>query len=106
MYEQIASKHGIEFIDEIIRILEFKIEFDEKELKRIPAEGLAIVVANHPFGRFDGLLLIKYLSMVRSDVKIIDFLLKKEVEPVSEYFISDNPFNSKDLGVDEKSNKG
>lgn len=106
MYEQIASKHGIEFIDEIIRILEFKIEFDENELKRIPAEGPLIVVANHPFGGFDGLLLIKYLSMVRSDVKIIGNFLLKKVEPVSEYFISDNPFNSKDLGVDEKSSKG
>ena len=64
IYEQIASKEGIEFINEIIRILEFKIEFDENELKKIPEEGPLIVVANHPLGGFDGLLLIKYLSKI------------------------------------------
>jgi putative hemolysin len=88
IYEQIASKSGIEFIDEIIRILEFNIEFDAQELKKVPANGPLIVVANHPFGGFDSLLLIKYLSIVRSDVKVIgDFLLQK-VDPVSEFFIN------------------
>ncbi len=29
IYEQIASKKGIEFIDEIINVLEFKIDIDE-----------------------------------------------------------------------------
>ncbi|MGM0621225.1 MAG: GNAT family N-acyltransferase [Bacteroidota bacterium] len=92
IYEQIATKEGIEFIDEIIRILEFKIEFDENELKRIPSEGPLIVVANHPLGGFDGLLLVKYLSKVRPDVKVIGNFLLQKVDPVSEYFISDNPF--------------
>lgn len=93
--EQIASKKGIEFINEIINVLEFKIEFDENELKRIPSEGPLIVIANHPFGGFDGLLLIKYLSMIRSDVKVIGNFLFKKVDPVSEYFIVNNPFSSK-----------
>ncbi len=92
IYEQIASKNGIEFIDEIIRVLEFKIEFDETELKRIPSSGPLIVVANHPFGGFDSLLLIKYISKVRPDVKVIGNFLLKKVDPVSEYFISHNPF--------------
>src|SRR6056297_1829979 len=96
IYEQIASKEGIEFIDEIIKILEFKIDFDENELKRIPATGPLIIVSNHPFGGFDGLLIIKYISLVRPDIKVIgDFLLKK-VDPVSDYFISDNPFIKSD----------
>src|SRR6056297_194813 len=92
IYSQIATKKGIDFINEIIRILEFKIEFDENELKKIPAEGPLIIVANHPFGGFDGLLLIKYLSKIRPDVKVIGNFLLKKIDPVSEYFISDNPF--------------
>jgi putative hemolysin len=93
--EQIASKKGIEFINEIINLLEFKIEFDENELKRIPARGPLIVIANHPFGGFDGLLLIKYLTMIRPDVKVIGNFLFQRIDPVAEYFIVNNPFNNK-----------
>ena len=89
IYEKIASKHGIEFIDEVIRVLEFNIDFDQKELKKIPKTGPVIVVANHPFGGLDGLILIKYLSMVRLDVKVMANFLLKKVDPVSEYFIDD-----------------
>ncbi len=106
IYEQIASKKGIEFIDEIIHVLEFKIEFEKNELKKIPATGPLIVVANHPFGGFDGLLLIKYLSQVRPDVKVIGNFLMQKVDPVSEYFISDNPFNNSDPDIPEKECKG
>jgi len=97
IYEQIASKDGIEFIDKIINILEFKIEFDENELKKIPEKGPLIVVANHPFGGFDGLLLIKYLSTIRPDVKVIGNFLLQKVDPVSDYFISNNPFDKKQV---------
>ncbi len=106
IYEKIASKKGIEFIDEIIRVLEFKIEFDQNELKRVPATGPLIVVANHPFGGFDGLLLIKYLSMVRPDVKVIGTFLLQKVDPVSEYFISDNPFKNNDSQTEHSNSAG
>jgi putative hemolysin len=104
IYEQIASKNGIEFIDEIINILEFKIEFDENELKKIPAAGPLIAVANHPFGGFDGLLLIKYLSAIRPDVKVIGNFLLQKVNPVSDYFISNNPFDTKKQVTNKISN--
>lgn len=93
IYNQIAGKHGLDFIDEVINSLEFNIEFDEQELKRIPQKGPVIVVSNHPFGGLDGLILIKYLSMVRSDVKVMANFLLQKIEPVSNYFIADNPFD-------------
>jgi putative hemolysin len=88
IYSGIADKHGIDFIDEVIRILDLKIEFDEAELKRIPKEGPLIVVSNHPFAGIDGLLLIKYLSAVRSDVKVVAHYLLQKIEPVSSYFVA------------------
>ena len=93
--EQIAAKKGIEFINEIINILEFKIDCDDNELKRIPEEGPLIVIANHPFGGFDGLLLIKYLSTIRSDVKVIGNFLFQRIDPVAEFYIGNNPFSNK-----------
>lgn len=93
VYSQIAEKQGIEFIDELIKTLEFDIEFDENQLKKIPNEGPLIIVANHPLGGFDGLLLIKYLSQVRSDVKVLANFLLKKIQPVSDYFLAENPFD-------------
>jgi len=90
LYSKIAEKQGIDFIDEVIRILDLKIEFDEAELKRIPKEGPLIVVSNHPFAGIDGLLLIKYLSQVRSDVKVVAHFLLKKIEPVSNYFVAED----------------
>ena len=98
IYDQIAEKDGIEFIDEVIRIMEFKIEFDENELNKIPKDGPLIVISNHPFGGLDGLLLIKYLSQVRNDVKVLANFLLQKIEPVSDYFLAENPAEKEDNG--------
>jgi len=100
LYSEIAEKQGVEFIDELIKTLEFNIEFDENQLGKIPKEGPVIIVANHPLGGFDGLLLIKYLSMVRSDVKVLASFLIKKIEPVSEFFISGKPFDGDENNPD------
>ncbi|WP_321996905.1 lysophospholipid acyltransferase family protein [Draconibacterium orientale] len=98
IYEQIVDKRGVDFIDELIKMLEFDIEFDEEQLKKIPKEGPLIIVANHPLGGFDGLLLIKYLSLVRNDVKVLANYLLKKIDAVSEYFMDDNPFDDSEQG--------
>ncbi|WP_340114295.1 GNAT family N-acyltransferase [Maribellus mangrovi] len=102
IYRQIAVKRGVDFIDELIKTLEFNIEFDENQLKKIPKEGPLIIVANHPLGGFDGLLLIKYLSMVRKDVKVLANFLLQKIEPVAHYFLSENSFSEdEENGWDE-----
>ena len=95
IYGQIADKDGIEFIDELIKILQIKYEFDEKDLKKIPKTGPFIVVSNHPFGGLDGILLIKILSLVRPDVKVMANFLLKKIEPISDFFLPVNPFENK-----------
>lgn len=98
IYRQIAVKRGVDFIDELIKTLEFNIEFDESQLKKIPKEGPLIVVANHPLGGFDGLLLIKYISMVRKDVKVLANFLLQKIEPVANYFLSEHSFEENENG--------
>ncbi len=94
LYENISDKKGIESIDGIIKYLNVTLDFDVNDLKKLPASGSFITVSNHPFGGIDGILLIKLLSMVRSDHKVIANFLLKKVEPISDYFLAVNPFES------------
>ena len=87
IYEQIADKKGIEFIDELIEILGINFKFDKTELKKIPKTGPVILVSNHPLGGLDSILLIKILSMVRNDGKVMANSLLKKIGPVSPFFL-------------------
>lgn len=65
------EKYGIEFIDEFFETFDISYILSQRDREKIPSEGKVIVVANHPFGGLDGLILLKLLSSVRNDVKII-----------------------------------
>ena len=95
LYDNISDKKGIESIDGIIKYLNVTLDFDENDLKKLPVKGGFITVSNHPYGGIDGILLIKLISMVRSDHKVIANFLLKKVEPISGYFLAVNPFENK-----------
>ena len=94
LYDNISDTKGIESIDGILRYLNVTLDFNENDLKNLPLKGPFITVSNHPYGGIDGILLIKLLSMVRSDHKVIANFLLKKVEPISDYFLAVNPFEN------------
>ena len=94
LYENVSQKQGIESIDAIIEYLNVTLDFDANDLKKLPANGSFITVSNHPFGGIDGILLIKLLSLMRNDHKVIANFLLKKVEPISEFFLAVNPFEN------------
>ena len=90
------AKHlsGISFIDKILQVIGIKVEFDEKELKNLPQNGAFIVIANHPYGGIEGLILLKILFMKRPDAKLMANFLLKKIPNLSEHFIAVNPFET------------
>src|ERR1700761_5258319 len=94
LFAQAQPKQGIEFIDAILKGCGVEIEFDEKELKNIPANGSFIAIANHPYGGIEGMVLLKILCMVRPDAKIMANFLLKKIPNLSEWFIAVNPFEN------------
>jgi putative hemolysin len=96
VYNQIGDKKGLDFIDELIKILNINFLCDIEELqKRVPKTGPVIVVSNHPFGGLESILLLKILSQLRSDVKIVSTQLLQKIEPISEFFIEEDTFHRK-----------
>lgn len=71
LFEKGASKDGLEFIENALHELNIKIEVSQEELGRIPKKGAFIVVANHPYGGLDELLLLAIIAKQRPDFKLM-----------------------------------
>jgi len=94
LFAQAQPKQGPEFVDAILKGCGIKIEFDERELKNIPAKGSFVAIANHPYGGIEGMVLLKILCMVRPDAKLMANFLLKKIPNLSDYFVAVNPFEN------------
>lgn len=64
-----GNKIGMEFVKAIIE--DFKISVNIAGEQNIPKEGRYIFAANHPWGGFDGILLMEVMSRYYSDFKYL-----------------------------------
>lgn len=62
---------GESFWSAAMRNLELKIAYNAEALARWPKTGPLVVVANHPFGVLDGLIISYLTSMVRNDFLVL-----------------------------------
>ena len=80
LYSNVYDEDPEAFLDRLIEALGVTIEINEEDLLKIPKEGPFITISNHPFGGLDGIILIKLLSKIRPDYKVMaNFLLRKIV---------------------------
>jgi putative hemolysin len=94
LYDAVCQAEDLEAIDRIFEYLDLHVQFDANQLAHIPKEGPFIIVANHPFGALDGLVMIKAIASVRPDFKVMANFLLQNVEPIKNYFLSVNPFEN------------
>ncbi len=59
------------FADCVMQRLGLEIDIDAACLARIPATGPVLVIANHPLGALDGMILSRILSRARPDSKVM-----------------------------------
>ena len=59
------------FFSAAVKLLRLNVEFNASRLAQIPATGPLVVVANHPFGVLDGLLISWLVSLRRTDFKVL-----------------------------------
>lgn len=93
--EHNKSKKGIDFIDELLESLDISYSISAKDRMKIPSEGKLIIVSNHPLGGIDGVILLRVVSEVRSDVKIVVNDLLMNVDNLRNHFLPFDLFSKK-----------
>lgn len=59
------------FWDAAIKKLDVTVDYDQTKLNNIPKTGPLVIVANHPYGVLDGLIINCLISHRRSDYKVL-----------------------------------
>ncbi len=92
LYEQASAGAPEQFLPALLHAMDVEPVMSDADLARIPREGSLIVVANHPFGLLEGLLLARLLDKVRPDVRILANSLLGFVPEMSHRLILVDPF--------------
>ena len=102
-FELSGAPHGAPFWPKAIRHMGIRIDTPAEEIARIPATGPLVVVANHPHGLVDGMVMAELVNRVRSDFKILTRSLLTGIPEVEE-FMSPVPFpheeNARQAGLE------
>lgn len=94
LYNENSTLSGLEFIDTVINKLNIRYTVSEEFEKRIPLNGPFIIIANHPLGGLDGLLLLRLICGIRPDFKLQGNFLVQHIKALKDYIIPVNPFEN------------
>jgi putative hemolysin len=81
-------------LDNLLSEMRIDFRVDSADQSRIPATGPVVVVANHPYGVLDGVLLTVLLTRVRPDVKVLTNVLLADVPELQHHCIFVDPFDT------------
>ena len=89
------SKEKFDFVGGVLHSFSIRFKFNEIDLSKIPKEGPFIVIANHPLGLIDGLLLLHLIGKKRKDFKIFGNFILHQIKPLRSLIFPVNPFKNK-----------
>jgi putative hemolysin len=86
---------GRDFFDSAMEVLNVRIDVAQEDRNRIPESGPLVVVANHPFGGLEGILLMRILLDRRPDVKVMANYLLGRMPEMAAHSILVDPFGNR-----------
>ncbi len=82
------------FIAQVLDEFQVEPHYPLHQMDRIPSTGPTIVVANHPYGGIEGLIMASILLNLRKDVKILANPILNVFEPLHDLFFFVEPYQT------------
>jgi putative hemolysin len=95
LYTHVYSSNPLDLVNATLEHLNVSPEIAPREIENIPEKGACIIVANHPYGGIDALLLLQAVFSRRSDFKAMANFLIQRIEPFRDIMLPVNPFETK-----------
>jgi putative hemolysin len=89
------SSNSAEFVAHALDSLNITHTIQREDLEGVPASGPTVVIANHPFGGIDGLILASICCSVRNDVKILGNFFLSRIPQMRPLLFAVDPFERK-----------
>lgn len=82
------------FPDRVLAAIGIAYTYSENDLAGVPKTGPVVVVANHPYGGIEGIILLSLLRHVRPDVRVMANYLLHAIPEMRTDFIFVDPFGT------------
>ena len=86
-FERMGPAEGQAFWAQALGLMGIELLTPAEQIARIPPTGPVVVVANHPHGLVDGMVLAELIGRVREDYKILTRSLLTGVEEIAQFMI-------------------
>lgn len=86
---------GFDFVEQCLQHLDVSYSARDCERENIPSQGRVVIIANHPIGSMDGLALIKLVSDIRRDVKVVVNSMLMTLKPLQPLLLPVNNMGGK-----------
>lgn len=89
LYQMIPQHHAgkASFFEEAFKILQIQVEYEARQIQKIPPTGPLVFVANHPYGVLDGMFLSYLASKSRENWGMLVYSKFCEIDHLKSNFL-------------------
>ena len=91
-FEKRGRGKGVGFWRAALDVMKIDLLTPQDQLDRIPKSGPVVVVANHPHGMVDGMLMAELIGRARSDYRILTRAFLTDIDEDAAQFLIPVPF--------------